>query len=146
MYKFGKKSKKQLKTCHPDIQLILKEVIKYYDFSVLEGERTQERQKELFEDGKSKLDGTKLKSKHQSTPSLAVDIMPYAKGTNAFSGKKKDTARFYYLAGLVKMAAIKLLEEGSISSIVKWGGDWDDDNIYTDQNFDDLPHFQIKPN
>lgn len=150
MYSFGKKSKKQLDTLHIDLQLILKEIIKYYDFSVLEGIRTTKRQQKLFRKGRSKLDGINKKSKHQGKKdkdgnivSFAVDIMPYAKGTNAFSGKKKDAARFYFLMGMVKMTAKRFLEEGKITHDIRFGLDWDSDNVYTDQNFDDLPHFEL---
>jgi hypothetical protein len=151
MYKFGKKSQKQLNTLHIDLQLILEEVIKIYDFSILEGIRTTKRQQKLFKAGRSKLDGINKKSKHQGKKdkdgnivSFAVDIMPYKKGTNAFSGKKKDAARFYFLMGMVKMIANKLLEEGKISHTVRFGLDWDSDDVFTDQNFDDLPHMELK--
>ena len=145
-YRFSRRSRARLNTCHPDLVAICEEVIKVYDFSVLEGLRTLEKQREYYETGRSKLDGIKKKSKHQddgSGKSKAIDIMPYKKGTNAFSGKEKDVRRFYYLAGLMKMAAEKLLEEGKISHRLRWGGDWDDDDIYNDQNFDDLPHFEL---
>ena len=26
---------------------------------------------------------------------------------------------------------------------IRWGGDWDSDNIMKDQTFNDLPHFEI---
>ena len=147
MYRFGNRSRARLDTCHPDMIKIMEEVIKIYDISVLEGLRTAEKQLEYFETGRSKLDGVKKLSKHQDHGdglSYAVDIMPYKKGSNAFSGAQKDLRRFYYLAGLVKMAARQLLEEGKISHTVRWGGDWDSDDIYTDQNFDDLPHFELR--
>jgi len=149
-YTFGKRSSNNLVTCHQDIQLILKEVIKYYDFSVISGIRTTEEQHALFKDGKSKLDGINKKSKHQGRlnddgdiVSFAVDIMPYKKGSNAFSGNEKDLARFYFIMGLVKATAMRLLEEGVITHGIRFGLDWDGDDIYDDQNFDDLPHFEL---
>lgn len=148
-YRFGKKSLKNLSTCHPDIQLILQEVINYYDFSVISGIRTQEEQERLFKDGKSKLDGITQKSKHQGRLvngevfSFAVDIFPYKKGTNAFSGHEKDSRRFYTLMGMVKAVAKRLLQEGKISHDVRFGLDWDGDDTYRDQTFDDLPHFEL---
>lgn len=151
-YSFGKRSLENLKTCHKDIQLILQEVIKYYDFSVISGIRTVAEQQALFKAGKSKLDGINKKSKHQgrrdsndNLVSFAVDIMPYKKGTNAFSGEQKDLVRFYFLMGLVKATAMKLLEEGKITHKLRLGMDWDSDDIYTDQSFDDLPHFELVP-
>lgn len=145
MANFGSKSMKQLITCHVDIQKILMEVIKHYDFSVLEGLRTAERQAELFADGKSTLDGVNKLSKHQSELgiSMAVDIMPYKKKTNAFSGHEKDDRRFYTLMGMVKQASEKLLEEGEITHKVRFGLDWDGDDTYRDNSFDDLPHMEL---
>lgn len=146
MYKFGEASKKRLNTCHPDLILICEEVIKVYDFAVLEGIRTMQQQQEYYSLGRSQLDGVKNKSKHQDNgtgKSMAIDIIPYKKGENIFSGKEKDNRRFYYLAGLMKMTALKLKSEGKITHDLRWGGDWDSDDIYSDQNFDDLPHFEL---
>lgn len=146
MYRFSKVSRDRLNTCHKDIISICEEVIKVYDFSVIEGIRTTEMQQEHFRNGRSEMDGVKKKSKHQDDgtgKSRAIDIMPVKKGENAFSGKEKDNRRFYYLAGLMKMAAIRLKAEGKITHDLRWGGDWDSDDIYTDQNFDDLPHFEL---
>lgn len=150
MYKFGSKSLQHLNTCHKDIQLILNELIKIYDFSVISGIRTTEEQQKLFAEGKSKLDGINKKSKHQgrlddegNIVSFAVDIMPYAKGTNAFSGHEKDTRRFYFMMGIVQSIAANLLVEGKISHKVRFGLDWDGDETYRDQTFDDCPHFEL---
>lgn len=142
-YKFGKRSQARLDTCHPDIQAICNEVIKVYDFSVLEGHRTQETQARYFAEGRSKLDGVTRKSKHQSSPSMAVDIMPYKKGSNAFSGNEKDDRRFYMLMGMVKAIAARLKAEGKITHDVRFGLDWDGDDTFRDQTFDDLPHFEL---
>ncbi len=155
MYNFGKSSLSRLETCHPDIQLILHELIKIYDVSVLEGKRSEARQMELFKEGKSHLDGVNKKSKHQPEDaydndgillgklSYAVDIMPWKAGTNAFSGAKLDDARFYFMMGLVRVISIKLLEQGLISHKVRFGLDWDSDDVYSDSNFHDLPHFEL---
>lgn len=143
MYKFGQRSLSNLSGCHEDIQTILNELIKYYDFSVIEGHRTLEIQQKYFSEGKSKLDGVKKKSKHQEYPSMAVDIMPYKKLTNAFSGKELDNRRFYLMMGMVKAISLKLYEDGKISHKVRFGLDWDSDNTFTDQTFHDLPHFEL---
>ena len=75
-YSYGKKSRERLETCHIDIQLIMNEVIKIYDVSVLEGHRSDEKQMEYFLKGLSKLDGINDKSEHQKLPSMAIDAMP----------------------------------------------------------------------
>lgn len=147
MYSFGNKSQERLNSCHKDIQLIMNEVIKIYDVSVLEGLRTDEQQLEYFEQGKSKLDGIKLKSKHQDRGdgiSYAIDIMPYKKGTNPFSGSSDDLKRFYFMAGIVFAVTKSLLSQGLISHSIRWGGDWKMDMIYkADSEFTDLPHFEL---
>jgi len=142
-YTFSNSSLKKLETCHKDIQVILKELIKYYDFSVVEGHRSQETQIKYFAEGKSKLDGINKKSKHQSYPSMAVDIMPWKSGTNAFSGKELDSRRFYLMMGMVKAIALRLKEEGKITYDVRFGLDWDGDDTFNDQTFHDLPHFEL---
>jgi len=168
MYKFSRYSLKKLYTCHKDIRTILLEAIKFYDISVLEGLRSDERQMELYEQGRSKLDGIHKKSKHQAhivdskdagidldtgrilvnengepIASLAVDIMPYKKGYNAFSGEYKDNARFYYMQGIIRGLSERLFEEGLITHKLRFGLDWDMDDIFSDQTFDDLPHFEL---
>jgi peptidoglycan L-alanyl-D-glutamate endopeptidase CwlK len=137
MYKFGEKSQTRLLTLHPDLQKILSEAIKIYDFSIIEGHRTLEMQQSYYDRGFSKLDGVERKSKHQSYPSMAVDIMPYKKGTNAFSGQEKDNRRFYFLMGIIK--SVK-----EITHKLRFGIDWDMDDIYTDQSFDDMPHIELE--
>lgn len=142
-YVFSKKSLDKLETCHKDIQTILKELIQYYDFSIVEGHRSQETQMKYFAEGKSKLDGVHKKSKHQSYPSMAVDIMPWKKGTNAFSGKELDNRRFYLMMGMIKAIAYRLKDEGTITHSVRFGLDWDGDDTFADQTFHDLPHFEL---
>lgn len=143
MFKFSAKSLAKIATCHSDIQMILTELITMYDFSVLEGHRTQETQMRYFAEGKSKLDGVTKLSKHQSMPSMAVDIMPYADGTNAFSGKELDNRRFYMMMGMVKAIAERLYREGKITHRVRFGLDWNSNDLFEDQTFHDLPHFEL---
>ena len=75
MPSFGTKSQERLETCDPQIQLVLQEAIKHYDFSVLEGHRTEEKQQEYFESGASKVKFPN--SKHNVYPAMAVDVVPY---------------------------------------------------------------------
>lgn len=149
MYNFGRRSRARLDTCHPDLILIMEEVIKVYDFSVLEGLRTAEKQMEYFETGRSQLDGVKKLSKHQDRGdgvSHAIDIMPYYKGFNPFQSENGPKS-FYYLAGLVQMAAQGLYNANKIEHLIRWGGNWDGDmDFFDDSSFFDLPHVElIKP-
>ena len=129
MYKFSQRSLNNLKNVDSRLVDICNELIKRVDFTVIEGYRTIERQQELYKQGFSQLDGINKKGKHNYSPSLAIDIIPYEKGHNPFDGSKKSEAMFKALAKEFKKVAI----EKDIA--VVWGGDW--------KNFKDLPHFQI---
>lgn len=136
MPQFGKSSKEKLETCHPDLQKIMNKAIEMYDFTVLEGRRTLERQKELVAKGMSKT----LNSKHIPDPkdpnqySRAIDISPYPVN---WSNEPKNLARWYFLQGIVSAIA------HDMGIKVRFGLDWDGDRDFTDQSFDDLPHLEL---
>jgi peptidoglycan L-alanyl-D-glutamate endopeptidase CwlK len=75
MATLGIKSKERLLTCHPDLQLIVEELVLEMDITVLCGTRGEAEQNEAFRTGKSKLKFPN--SKHNSLPSKAVDLAPY---------------------------------------------------------------------
>lgn len=129
MNKFSKRSADKLATCHDDLQMVMNEVIKHIDITILQGIRSKEEQDEFFRTGKSKVQWPN--SKHNSTPSMAVDVAPYPIDWN-------DKRRFDYLAGFVKGVASQMGIE------IRHGGDWDSDNDFNDQTFHDLPHFELK--
>ncbi len=131
MPRFGKKSRERLKGVDSRLINVLNEVVKYFDITVIEGLRSQERQNELVAQGKSK---TKF-GKH--VEGKAVDIAPYP-----IDWKARDD--FHYLGGFVLGVASKMGID------VRWGGDWSDSSLSKnarttkDNNFDDLVHFEIK--
>ena len=55
MARFGRKSRTNLLTCDDRLQEVFNEVIKYVDCSVLEGHRSEERQDNLYDKGRSKV-------------------------------------------------------------------------------------------
>jgi len=128
MYSFSKSSEKRLKELQIDLQSILTEAIEIVDFAVLTGYRDEETQNKAYQNGFSKLKFPQ--SKHNSEPSKAVDIAPSPVDY-------KDTKRFYYLAGIIKAIAHKR------NIPIRWGGDWDNDNDFTDNKFNDLVHFEL---
>jgi len=133
MPKFGKTSAARLATCHPDLQSLFNEVVKNYDCSVLQGERTKEEQDEYFRTGRSKVQYPN--SKHNSSPSMAVDVAPYFK--NAPHIRWEDKAKFYHFAGYVQCMADQL------GIKIRFGGNWDMDDEFHDQSFHDLPHYEL---
>lgn len=129
MFRFGKRSEKNLETCHEDLQKVFREVIRYVDCAIICGHRGKEEQEQAFLEGRSKLRFPE--SKHNQLPSRAVDVLPYPVDW-------EDDRRFYYFAGFVMATAQSLGIE------LRYGGDWDGDYNLKDQNFFDLPHFELK--
>ena len=130
MPRFGKRSRDRLKGVDPRLVVVLERVCKHFDITVIEGLRSQERQNELVEQGKSK---TKF-GKH--VQGKAVDIAPYPIDWNA-----RDD--FHYLGGFVLGVA------ASMGVKIRWGGDWNASSTFQgkrttkDNSFDDLVHFEI---
>lgn len=129
MYKFSQRSLDNLKNVDERLVRICNELIKRVDFTVIEGFRTPERQKELYDKGFSKIDGITKKGKHNYSPSLAIDIIPYKRGHNPFDGSKESDIMFDNLAKEFKQVAKEL------GINITWGGDW--------KSFVDKPHFQL---
>jgi peptidoglycan L-alanyl-D-glutamate endopeptidase CwlK len=125
MPRFGRKSKERLKGVKPKLVNVLNELVKIMDVTIIEGLRTEARQKELVAQGKSK---TKY-SKHLQ--GKAVDLAPYPINW-------KDRERFHYMGGMVRGIGKQM------GVRIRWGGDWDSDGEIKDNSFDDLVHVEIK--
>ena len=132
MPKFSRQSLEALGTCDSRLQDILKEVIKVFDFTVVEGFRTKERQDFAVANGKSKTPWPT--SKHNHVPSKAVDITPYPID---WSDIESAHLRYAYLAGFVMSEAIRQGVK------LRWGGDWNRNKDTRDETFLDLPHFEL---
>ncbi len=120
MYSFGTKSSERLAQVHPDLQRVFNEAIKNspLDFSITEGLRTKERQKELFSAGKSQT----MNSRHLT--GKAVDIAVLVDGQITW-----DFPKYQVVADHIKKVAKELKID------IVWGGDW--------QSFKDGPHFEL---
>jgi len=121
MNKFSKRSLAKLETCHEDLQRLFNEVIKRQDCTVLSGTRDEETQNKLFDEGRSKL--RYPKSKHNSFPSAAVDVVFYPIDWN-------DIPKHIDFMNLVK----RIAEEMDID--IQAGGDW--------KHFKDYVHYERK--
>jgi len=138
MSNFSKTSKDRLDTCVPELQDLFNTVIKYYDCTILQGHRSKIDQQYAYSTKRSKVQWPN--SKHNSYLSEAVDVSPYPinwGNTGTKKERQKAIARFYHFAGYVKCTAVQL------GIKVRWGGDWDGDGDFSDQSFDDLPHWEI---
>jgi len=122
MPSFGTNSKRHRDTCHPDLQKVLNEAIKHYDFSVIWGHRGQAEQDRAFNEGNSKVQWPNSKHNHQ--PSKAFDVVPYP------GGLQNPDEEFYVLATHILGAA------SQCGVRLRWGGHW--------TSFKDLAHFELR--
>lgn len=130
---FSKRSAHELSTCDEQLQKLFYEIIKHVDCTIIQGHRGETEQNEYFRTGKSKLKFPN--SKHNTNPSIAVDVAPYVKGIGI---PWKNHQYFYHFGGYVRAVADQM------GIRIRWGGDWDSDNNLLDQTFFDLVHFELK--
>lgn len=116
-FSLGKRSKEKLRGVHPDLVSVVERAIELteQDFTVIEGLRDIDRQRELVKTGKS----TTMNSRHLD--GHAVDIAPWPISW--------DWDEFYPIAAAMKQAAQELKVD------LEWGGDW--------KSFPDGPHYQL---
>lgn len=119
-HQFGLQSKAKLSTVHKSLQDLFYAAIGEapYDFSITEGLRSLERQKQLFKDGKSKT----MNSRHLTGNAVDVCIIIDGKASWDFNDYIK-------LADYIKKIAI------AVNVPIVWGGDW--------ESFRDGPHFEL---
>ncbi len=127
MPEFSQTSEERLKTCHPDIVAVCRELIKQYDFAVLCGHRNEAAQNAAYDKGNSHV--RYPKSAHNKTPSLAVDIVPYPVDW-------ENLARFRELIYRFDAVACVLRGRGEIKAAFEYGAFWPE--------FKDYPHIEIK--
>ena len=131
--KFSKKSLAALESAHHDLQTLFTVVLEKFDCSILEGHRDEQKQNAMVAQGKSQLKFPH--SKHNKSPSLAVDVAPYPYPT--------ETDDFLFFAGYVLGVADSLYDCGLMTYRVRSGADWDDDRRVSDTGFLDAVHFEI---
>lgn len=117
-FNLGTRSRQNLSGVHPDLVDVVKRAIEIteQDFSVIEGVRHINRQRELVAKGASKT----MNSRHLT--GHAVDLAPWPIDWD-------DLSRFEQVADAMKQAS----EELDVPVI--WGGDW--------RTFYDGPHFEL---
>lgn len=127
-FNLGPKSKLKLAGVHKDLVAVVEKAITISnkDFTVIEGLRSIERQKQLYAAGKSKT----MNSRHIT--GHAVDLAPWPTNGDFDSDgilNIADWDEYYPIADAMKEAAQDL----GVS--LEWGGDW--------KGFPDGPHFQL---
>lgn len=116
----GKRSRERLKGVHADLVRVVERAIQitHVDFTVGEGLRTLQRQRELLAAHAT----TTLRSRHLT--GHAVDLIALIEGQPRW-----DWPLYHKLADAMKQAA------GELDVPIEWGGDW--------KTFKDGPHFQL---
>lgn len=130
---FSEISKKKLATCDEKLQLVFNEAIKEcpVDFGISYGHRTPDEQLKLYKQGRTMpgkivtyMDGVNKKSKHNYSPSKAVDVICFKNMTITWEPE-------YYKR--VAEHVLKMADELGIK--ITWGGGF--------KKLVDLPHFEI---
>lgn len=126
MFKFSTKSEQLLNTVYKELNILAHEVIKIspIDFSITEGFRDRMKQKELYNEGKSRT----LKSKHCECK--AIDIMCCKEGY------KEPLRDIYIVIGLF------LAKAKELNINIRVGALWDN-NSTKDNNFIDAFHIEL---
>lgn len=119
-FALGSASELRLIGVHPDLVKVVRLAITRteVDFSVTEGVRTLERQRQLFAAHAT----TTMNSRHLT--GHAVDLAAYVDGLIRW-----DWPLYHKIADAMKAAAVEL------AIPIEWGGDW--------KSFPDGPHFQL---
>ena len=133
------RSRTRLQGVHPDLIRVVERAIQLsrQDFTVLEGVRTLERQKQLYAQGRTK-PGPKvtwtLNSRHFVDPKTgyghAVDLAP-------FPIDWSDLTKFDAISRAMFDAAKEL------GIAIRWGADWDRDGQPRERGESDSPHFEL---
>ena len=154
MYKFGDISTQRLSTAHGKLQVIAHDVIKFMDHTIVTGHRDKATQDKLYPKF-SKVQWPN--SKHNSNPSLAIDVAPFVKPYGAIFGNVDDIQKIMNYNKVSKAEAQSFIIKayarliGAYEAvayqhgvILRVGLDWDNDFDMTDQRFHDLGHLEIR--
>jgi peptidoglycan LD-endopeptidase CwlK len=127
MPKFSQRSTDRLSTCHRLLQRLMRSVVADLDITIICGFRGEGEQNDAYAIGASKLRWPQ--SKHNVSPSMAVDVAPYPIDWN-------DDERFKKMGQVVKEHWERIPVDERMGYSLSWGGDW--------KSFKDLPHFELR--
>lgn len=113
-------SQAKLNTCHSDLILLINEVAKTEKCAVICGHRGKAEQEKAYKSGTSKAKWGQ--SKHNNTPSLAVDVVPLPLDWDNIESFEK-------LGKIIMETADKL------NIKIRWGRDF--------TGLKDYPHFEL---
>ena len=136
-FKYGESSESHLATVDRMLAMVARRslALGIMDMSITDGRRCKAVQDEYFISGKSKVKWPDSKHNVLKPDDLAkaVDIVPYINGKPSW-----NKLHCCVMAGIVLSVAV------SLNVKIRWGGNWDmDGEPITDQDFQDLVHFEV---
>lgn len=140
MPNYSNRSKSRLMTCHPSIIVIMNEVIKTFDVTILCGWRGEVDQNRAYPKY-SKVKYPDSKHNHildDKPTSLAIDCIPYDSNKGSIVSWS-DSESFALMAGYILCTAEKL------NIPLRWGHDWNKNYLLSDEfgKLVDRPHFEL---
>lgn len=140
---FSKRSVDNLAGVHPHLVRVVARALQGspIDFTVIEGLRSMQRQRELHSQGYSKT----LNSRHFPSPTSgfgnAVDLWPIDPETGKLvpgrlfdkNGRERENPRLWEMFNVLGPAVKAAAKAEEVR--IQWGGDW--------KSFKDGPHFQL---
>jgi peptidoglycan L-alanyl-D-glutamate endopeptidase CwlK len=161
---FGPRSQAALVSLHPNLVKVLNHAIfiSPIDFMIMEGVRSDEQCYINFGKGRTTVEcknagcpskyaqphapkvtwvGHPLSSNHRKKPDgfgHAVDVYPYP--VSLVFGKKEAA----YLPLFDQIATVMFTASKHLNIPIRWGADWDLDNIPRERGETDNPHFELK--
>lgn len=130
-YGFGGTSTARLATCHPLLIALFQRAIKRadlpHDMTVVFGHRSNAEQAKLYAKGRTTPGPIVTWSKpgasrHNTSPSQAVDVVPFVNGRP----DPATWAHFHAIAPSIKAEWADMVAEGLVPAgmTLEWGGDW----------------------
>lgn len=120
-----------LRNAHPLLIKLFTAVSLRTPIKILDSQRGKAAQELAFRTGHSKVHFGQ--SAHNWSPSIAVDVVPLPLDW-------RNSSRFISLG---KQFVLPIAKEMNIP--IRWGADFNMNGNYTDDNFVDLPHYELNP-
>lgn len=154
MPQFSRSSIRNLSQCHTALNMVARDAIALVDFGVICGYRGKETQLTKYQSGVSKV--TWPNSKHNQKPSRAMDFAPWHPDFGYLFGGEDQIRHIVAALDITESDAHAFVREQytliagvmiglgkANGTILRWGGDWDQDGYVHDNAFDDLGHVEL---
>ena len=137
-FRFGSRSEDNLKGVNPQLINVVRLalIISNTDFAIIEGLRSEQRQHDLYAQGRSKPGPVvtwTLTSKHITGD--AVDLLPI----NPETGR----GDWDYKQGFEEIRASMIAASDRLETPVRNGGDWNRNGVYGEKGETDVPHWEL---